>query len=128
MDCIFSERITSFGVVYISLFGQMTGDPMSRFKFTPFGIFLGTAFDSDGTAGMKATAVRGVGGAGNITFEDDALARFLDLRVGYGDSRQEGFGIGVERLAIKVIARRQFHDFAEIHNRHAIGDVADHGR
>ncbi len=44
----------------------------------------------------------------------------------YRDGRQQGFGIGVEGVAVQRVPVAQLDDAAQIHHRHPIGDVLDH--
>lgn len=57
--------------------GQMTSDPMFRSELAPFGNFLLTDIYSNGAAGMEGTTRRWVGGAGDITSENDPLSFFF---------------------------------------------------
>ena len=68
----------------------------------------------------------GLAGARHLALEQHALALPLQRRVGDGNRRQQRLRIGVQRLLVEFRAGRQLHQLAEIHDRHAGRDVADH--
>ena len=64
-------------------FCEMAGRPMSGFALDKFRIFLETNFFSDRAASIEITTRRGICGARDIAFQDDANTFFDDVRVGY---------------------------------------------
>ena len=77
-------------------------------------------------ARMETAAGGRVQGAGYVTLEDDALA--ANLRIGDRDGGHESLGVGMEGVAEKLHASRQFDHLAEVHNCHPVGDMLDHAQ
>ncbi len=75
-------------------------------------------------AGVKAAACRQVDRAGHVAGQYDPL--FLDIRIRYGDGRQQSHGIRVQRLAEKCIGGRRFHHFAQVHYADPAADMFYH--
>jgi len=61
-------------------------------------------------AGVEAAAGRDLGGAGNVSLEQDVL--LLDSRVRYRDIGEQGLGIGMGRVLVDLFGRRDLHDLA----------------
>ena len=60
-----------------------------------------------------------------VPVEDCALALQLDVGVGDGDGREEGLGVGMERVCVELVAGA-ISTSAEVHDPDAVGDVLDH--
>ena len=69
--------------------------------------------------GVENAARRRVLRAGDVSFDHDALALCLHVRVRHGDCGKERFRVGVQRLVVEVVSRRQLHEFAKIHHADA---------
>ena len=95
-------------------------------KRTKERLLLPANFSGVGTARVKAAACGRIGRAGYIAFEDDAPARPFPARIRNRHGRQERPRVGVQRIVENLIARAQLDDLAEVHNRHAVADVAHH--
>ena len=81
---------------------------MAGGEFQEFGFLLSAGFVSDGAAGVEGAAWRGIDRAGDVAGESDLL--LLRLRVEHGDGRQEGLGVGVQRLLLELVCGGQFDD------------------
>src|SRR5437764_2832333 len=75
------------------------------------------------TAWMKNAAGRRTRGRWNVALQNDSL--LSRLRVGHRHGRKQRLGVWHQRLTIEIVRRRQLHDLAQIHHRHAVGDVLD---
>ena len=60
-----------------------------------------------------------------VSLEDDALAGALDHGVGHGDGRQQRLRVRVTRMGEHVLGLAELDHLAEVHDGHAVGDVAD---
>ena len=63
----------------------------------------------------------GLSGLGMSPLEQDRLARYC--RVWHRDGREQGLGVRVARVGVKLMAGGDFHDAAEIHDDDAVADV-----
>src|SRR3990172_13000678 len=94
---------------------------------TPLRKDLRADLNGNGATGMEDAPRRGVQRAGHVTLEDDALPPGLYLRVWNGDRGEQCLGIGMKRVIVQLCTPRDFHQFAEIHDRDTVTDVAHHG-
>src|SRR3954466_16395663 len=78
------------------------------------------------TARPKDAAAGRVNRARNIAPEHDARAVALLLRIRDWDGRQKRVCVRVQRRRIQHLAWSRFHDLAEVHDRYAMRDLADH--
>ncbi len=90
------------------------------------GIELVAWLEGDGAAGMEGAARRRCQGRGQFAFQHNALALARGIRGWRG--REQGLGIGVLRVPENIVARALFHDTAQIHHHHLVGDVFHHGK
>jgi hypothetical protein len=77
---------------------------------------------------MKGTARRGVDRTGDLPHQAGIIFFAVDRRVRHGDGLQEDLGVGVQGVAVYFITGAEFHDPAQVHDPHPIGDVAHHGQ
>src|SRR5215469_479716 len=75
---------------------------------------------------MEAAAAGHIDWARQIPAQDDALAMLLHFRIGQWDGREQRDGVRMQRVVVEVDAVPNFHDLAQIHHCHALGDVAYH--
>src|SRR5215472_840776 len=73
---------------------------------------------------MEATACRRIKRARYLARGLDTLGARACINLRY--RREQRTGIRMARIRIDLVAGRQLHDFAEIHNRHALTDVLDY--
>src|SRR5215212_4094483 len=83
-------------------------DPVPRLHLTPRGVYVrGFLYRLRATRPKPAPARR-VYGAGQIPGDDYSLAFALVVRIGDGYRREEGAGVGVQRVRVELVAIRQF--------------------
>ncbi len=90
------------------------------------GFYLRTDILGHVTAGMKAAAGGRVHGAWDIPLQEDFLAD--DIGVPYGDSRQQGFRIGMTGVLKKLIPAGHLHDLTQVHDGNPVADMAHHSQ
>ena len=110
----------------VCLKGIMTADSMPRYNLGDRWSLNAAPVLDKGTAGMKFTAVGPAHQAGDFSLQLDLFLRFIRIRVRV--SRQQPFGIGVVRVGKNFPRFPLFHEPAQIHDRHAIADVAHNGQ
>ena len=81
----------------------------------------------DRAARMEPAPARYGERARRVAGEDDLAAGRLQLGIGHGDRRQQGDGVGVQRLPVQVVGGAELDEAAEVHHADAVGDVADDG-
>src|SRR5713226_9284925 len=74
-------------------------------------------------AGPEPTARRWIDRRGDVTLEDHALPRSLDERIRDRNRRKQRTRVRVARTPVELLAGRNLHDLAEVHDRDAVGDV-----
>src|ERR1051326_6605127 len=87
-------------------------------------LFYGAALFREWTARMKTTAARRIDRARHVTLQHHALA--FASRI--GRRRHQSPGIGMAPFLVELGRRRNFDDFAEIHDRDAVADMLDHAQ
>ena len=105
--------------------GQMAGHEMPVAALLQFGRAFPAARLGDRAAGVKMTAARRVHRARHVALQADPLA--LHLRVRHRHGGEQRLGIGMLRIAVELARVGQLDDAAEIHHRHAVGNVLHHG-
>jgi hypothetical protein len=75
---------------------------------------------------VEAAAAWRIDRAGHVANENDALALALGLGIGDRDCRQQRLRIGMQRVIVKLVLVRQLDNFAQVHHRHAVADMAHH--
>lgn len=77
-------------------------------------------------AGCKAAAGLGVDGRRHIALKHDMLLviAYVDVQ----NCRKKRRGVRMLRILKNLVRGRQLHDLAEIHNRHAVGNVPHNGK
>src|SRR5258708_14142235 len=70
-------------------------------------------------ARMEAAASRQVDRAGCVAFQADAFT--LRFRIGYGDGREQRFGVRMQRRLEQLIARDALHQLAPLHPGDDVG-------
>jgi len=87
------------------------------------GRFAAAAGHGMGAARMKIAASRWCDRAGNLPADRlECCAAIFDA----GYLRQQRLGVWVPRVGEQFIDRRGFHDAAQVHDRYAIAQMADH--
>src|SRR5581483_10438182 len=105
--------------------GEVAGGQMAVSVRLERGLDLGADLLRERAAGAEAAAARRVDRARHVAREDDAVA--LPPGLGRGDRGQERLRVRVERAGEEVARGRELDDLAEVHDRDAVGDVADDG-
>src|SRR6267143_6316057 len=59
----------------------------------------------------------------DVALQDYPFTRALDERIGDRDGRKERACIRVARTPVELLAGRNLHDLAQVHDRDAVGDV-----
>ncbi len=77
------------------------------------------------TPRMEPARRRGVDGIRDVALEHDARALPAALRIRDRHRRQQRAGVRVLRLRVELVARRDLHRVAEVHDHDAVRDVAD---
>ena len=77
-------------------------------------------------ARVKDTSRRGIRGGGYIALQEDSLLSRVWIR--HRDGGEKRLGVRHERRGVKIVRRRELHDFAQVHHRDAIRDVLHHGQ
>src|SRR5215212_10622115 len=98
-------------------------DPVSRLHLTPRGVYVRGFLYRLRATRPEPAPTGGVYGAGQIPGDDYSLAFALVVRVRDGHRREEGAGVGVQRVRVELIAVRQFDQLAEVHHPDAVADV-----
>ena len=99
----------------------------------------GTAFDERGHFGCAevlrfpaACAKPTTGGWGSrvrdVAAEDNALTPTSQSGVGDGHCRQQRLDVRMRRATLNLACLPGLDDLAEVHDRHAVGDLADDGQ
>ena len=87
---------------------------------------LSTAVKSDRAAWPEAAALRQIDRVGGIALQDDVLASLAGI--GHGDHSQERLSIGMGRGVHHLVDGADLDDTAQIHHRHAVGEIAGCGQ
>ena len=102
------------------------GGPMIRFYLSEFRHNLRAVVNSHRAPGVEHAATGRVQRTGYLSGQYDALSLGVDDRVGYGHCRQEGLGVGMQRIAVDFVPVGNFHHLAQIHHRYPVANVAHH--
>src|SRR6516225_8049393 len=102
----------------------MTGDGMSPVPRGQMRLVLFADILRIRASRMEATARRRIKRARYFARELDTLGARARINLRY--RREQRAGVWMARIRIDLVAARQLHDFAEIHNRHALADVLDY--
>ena|SRR5438132_9656986 len=86
---------------------------------------LFAAFDSDRATWVEDATRRRVDWARHLALDRAELPGRLDARIGHRHRGKQRLGIGMERIIEQLVARREFDDPPEIHDRHAVAEVPD---
>src|SRR5260370_26613970 len=81
----------------------------------------------DRAARVEPAALGRVDRRGDLALEQDGLAVRLELGVRVWDRAQQDLRVWMERVVVDLSAARDLDDLAEVHDRHAVADVAYHG-
>src|SRR6185437_1765093 len=73
--------------------------------------------------GMEAAAGRRIDRARHVALEDDPLPPLAQIRIGYRHRGEKGLAVGMDRPAVEILGRREFHELAEIHHGDAVAHV-----
>jgi hypothetical protein len=76
--------------------------------------------------GAEAAARWRAGRAGQLTVQQDPVARGLPQRIWHGDGRQQGGGVGMRRILADRLGRALFHDDPQVHDRDLVRHLPDH--
>ena len=107
----------------------MASHPMSASgiaHIAPHRFFLGAAVDLHIAARTKTAAGRWVGRAGDIPFQNDALALVFYVWIRDWHGRKQCLGIRVQRVLVQSGSVSQLTQFAQLHHGHTITDVPHH--
>jgi hypothetical protein len=74
---------------------------------------------------MKAASRGFSDGIGDVPHQPDS-SLMSGLRVGTGDGREQGPGIGMQGFFVNTLARAQLDDVSQIHYGDPIGNVTDY--
>src|SRR5438270_7639461 len=105
-------------------FGEVTSDGMALSPVDELGLLLGADLLGLPAARPEPTPRRRICRTWNVTRQHDALALPLTTWVRDRDRRQQSLSIGMTGSPVDVVPRADFDDLAQVHDRHAIGDVA----
>ena len=83
--------------------------------------------------GVEAARGRGQQRARYVALQPDALAslpltRRAAERLGYRNRRQQRHRVRVPRLGVQLVPVGEFDDLTQVHDRHLVADVPDHGQ
>src|SRR5579885_2443340 len=92
-------------------------------KLAQGGSFEAAAVDSVTAARMKVAAAGRVRRIGYLAGEDDSLGALARVRL--RSSRQQGFGVGMERRQEEVLRVGDLGQLPNVHHRHAVANVLD---
>src|SRR5690606_19995972 len=81
-----------------------------------------------GAPGVERATRRRRGGVRQLAGESDPAAGAALVRVGDGHGGQQRLGVGVPGAAEQLRCRRLLDDPAQVHDRHPVADVLDHGQ
>src|SRR5829696_199085 len=121
-----SDRARARGVAGALVDAVARGDPVLRAHLAPHGFIVAARFGGVRATAPEAAARRGVHGRRHVAFEDHALALALDIGVWDRDRGEQGLGVGMQRVAVELVAGRHLYHHAEVHNPILVGDVFDH--
>ena len=75
---------------------------------------------------MELAACGRIGRGRNGALQHDAV--HLGRGVRHGDGGEQSLGVGVQRILEDVLGSAVFHQVAQIHNAHGVGDMLHHGQ
>ena len=105
---------------------KMTGYKVPCFDLFQFRCFTLTFFSCKFAAACKAAARSAVDGASHLALQrKDLFASFL-LRIRDRDRRQKSLGIGMLRIAVKLVTGSQLYDMSHVHNTDTVGNMFYH--
>lgn len=88
--------------------------------------FRTAAFGGIATAVAEGAARGTVHNAGHLAQHLYALTILVHLGVSDGNGREQRTGIGVQRVAVQLLAGGNLHNFAEVHDDDTVADMLDH--
>ena len=100
--------------------------PCARGRLSASSAGLRADFHGLGAAGMERTTRGWIHGAGRIAAKNHALG--FAFRVRHGHGREQGAGIRVFRVLENRPSVGQFHERAQVHDRHPVAQVPHHGQ
>jgi len=106
----------------------MAGHEVSRLDFSYFRFFKGASLHGIGASRPEPAPGGRIDGRRNIPLKDDSPGLPGDLGIRNGNRRQEGLGVGMQGIVVEFVAIGDFHQFPQIHDPDAVGDVLDHGK
>src|SRR5438874_4280156 len=109
-------------------FGEVTGDGMALSPVDQLGLLFGADLLSLPAPRPEPAPGGRVDRTGDVTCQHDALALSLAAGVGDGDRRQQSLSIGMTRPLIDAVPVADLDDLSEVHDRHAVRDVAHNGQ
>lgn len=107
----------------IEMLVEMAGCDVADAQRARLGHLAAAALEETRTASVKSAATRRIDRARHVALQDHAAARDAGLNGRHG--RKERTRVGVGRRAKGALARSDFDDLAEIHDRDAMGHVLD---
>ena len=104
---------------------EEAGDLVPGFHFLELGLALQALVHALPAAVVEVAAGAHLVRRGHVAREDDALARPSRPGIRDGRRREQGLGVGMQGLLVEVRRAGDLGDDAEVHDRHAGGDVLD---
>ena len=101
----------------------MARDPVAGGVLDELRRLFAAQFDSVGAARVEVAAGRRIRRARDLAFQYVGL--FADLRIGNRHRLQQGRSVRVLGIAEQFLGLGQLDHLADVHDRHAVGDVAD---
>ena len=114
--------------IFINFPHFKAGHVLAGEDFFHFGVSSAARVVAVGATIHKAAAGLHVDGARHVAFQFDLHALALLVGIGNWDGRKEGFCVGVQGIGVEVFRGADFHEFSQVHDRDAIGNVAHHGK
>ena len=99
---------------------------MARRYLPQFRRRFGALFFRRRTEGVKPAARRRFHGTGDFPLQDGPLPGPGKVRVRDGNRLQQGLGIGMKGVFVKLVAFRQFHQAPQVHHGDPPGNMAHH--
>ena len=109
----------------VQLLEAVTEDVVALLRLHPLGN-LGAGLLGVGTAGAEAAARGGIGGAGDVALQKDAVPPAEIAHLGRGG--EERLGIGVQGVVEDGLGVAQLHHLTQVHDGHPVAQVLHHAQ
>ena len=107
----------------VEVFGEVAGDEVPGSHLAQGRRLARARLHGVGAARVEVAAGRRVRGVRDLARQP--LERGAQVGVGHRDGLHEGRGVRVLGAVEQRLGRRQFHQLADVHDRHAVADVLD---